>query len=208
MKLIKKGAEGDIYISSWCNQAAIFKTRVKKDYRNGVLDFRIRKHRTLMESVVISYVKYLGINSPLIYFVDIKNCTIIMQYINGIIVKDLPNVKIIDVCESIGSIVGTLHQNHIMHGDLTTSNFIIFDNKIFIIDFGLTSKTTKIIDYAVDLRLFKEILNSAHTSIMEDAWHNFLIGYKETVSNYYQVIKQVKEIEARGRYNNNLNMQK
>lgn len=210
MKLIKKGAEGDIYLSCWGKNEALFKTRLAKTYRNSILDFRIRKRRTIIESEIISYVKSLGINSPLIYFVDIKNCIIIMQYIPGELVKDLSDTQIINTCKSLGVIAGNLHKNGVMHGDLTTSNFILYDNKIFVIDFGLSSRTNKPIDHAIDLRLFKEILNSAHTSIMKNAWNNFLLGYKLTVGDKYHniIMNLVLEIESRGRYNNNLNMQK
>ena len=53
-----------------------------------------------------------------------------------------------------------------MHGDLTTSNFILFRHTVFVIDFGLSHNTIKPEDHAVDLRLIKEILNSAHAKIM------------------------------------------
>ncbi len=89
-----------------------------------------------------------------------------------------------------------------MHGDLTTSNFILFKNKIYVIDFGLSQKTIKPEDHAVDLRLIKEILNSAHVTIMDRAWNNFLVGYKSVVgpSKYLKITNLVSEIESRGRY--------
>ncbi len=89
-----------------------------------------------------------------------------------------------------------------MHGDLTTSNFILFKNTVFVIDFGLSQNTIKPEDHAVDLRLIKEILNSAHAKIMEAAWKNFLSGYKSVVgnANYVRITKLVSEIESRGRY--------
>ena len=57
-------------------------------------------------------------------------------------------------------------------------------------------------NYNVDLRLIKEILNSAHAKIMESSWKNFLIGYKSVVGVPYQtkIVKLVSEIESRGRY--------
>jgi TP53 regulating kinase-like protein len=89
-----------------------------------------------------------------------------------------------------------------MHGDLTTSNFILYKNKVYVIDFGLSQKTTKSEDHAVDLRLIKEILNSAHAKIMESAWKNFLSGYKSAVGEvaYAKIIHLVTVIESRGRY--------
>src|SRR4030065_1218315 len=160
MKLIKKGAEGDLYFTKWNKQKAILKVRKKKKYRNSELDHRIRNQRTIRESEIISEVKSFGIHSPLIFFVDTKNCTILMQQISGKLVHDLPKSQLILICKKIGKIVGTMHKNGIMHGDLTTSNFILSHGKIFVIDFGLAVRTKKPEDHAVDLRLFKEILNS------------------------------------------------
>ncbi len=202
MKLIKKGAEGDLYLTEWNKQKAILKTRKKKKYRNSQLDQRIRKQRTIRESEIISQVKSFGISTPLIYFVDTKNCSIFMQYINGTLVHDLPKSKLILICKKIGQMVGIMHKNGVMHGDLTTSNFIVSHGKVFVIDFGLAIRTKKPDDHAVDLRLFKEILNSAHAPLMEKAWRNLLVGYKAIVgsSRFNEVTNLVSVIESRGRY--------
>ena len=204
MKLLKKGAEGDIFLTSWNKKKAILKARKKKDYRNESLDKRIRKQRTIRECEIISKVKSFGISTPLIYNMDTKNCTILMQYIVGTLVNELSESKLIKSCIEIGKIVGTMHKNGIMHGDLTTSNFILTKEKMFILDFGLANKTNKPEDHAVDLRLLKEILNSAHAKIMNKAWSNFLKGYKSTVgpSRFSKVTNLVKIIESRGRYAN------
>ena len=202
MKLIRRGAEGDIFFTTWNSQKAILKSRKKKDYRNSSIDYRLRKQRTIRESQIMSEVKEFGIHAPLIHFVDIINCDIIMQKIDGVLVRDLPNSKLVNACKKIGRLVGTMHKNGITHGDLTTSNFIISKGNIFIIDFGLASRTSKFDDHAVDLRLFKEILNSAHAEIFEKAWSNFLSGYKTSVGKerFAKVTSQVMVIESRGRY--------
>jgi len=202
MKLLKMGAEGDLYLTKWNNQKAILKARKKKDYRNTILDHKLRKQRTIRESEIISEVKSFGINTPLIHFVDTKNCTILMQHIEGTIVYDLKDSELVKCCNNIGKIVGTMHKNGIMHGDLTTSNFIISNKKIFVIDFGLALRTNKPEDHAVDLRLLKEILNSAHASVMEKSWKNFLSGYKNAigVTRFNKILYLVSVIESRGRY--------
>jgi len=202
MKLIKKGAEGDLFLTKWNDQKAILKERKKKNYRNSELDHRIRKQRTIRESEIISEVKSFGISSPLVFFVDTKKCIILMQYISGTLIQELPKSKLILNCKKIGKIVGTMHKNGIMHGDLTTSNFILSNNKIFVIDFGLAIRTKKPEDHAVDLRLFKEILNSAHASEMKKAWENFLDGYRTIVgtSKFNKISTLVSIIESRGRY--------
>ncbi len=204
MKLLKKGAEADIYLTLWNGNKSVLKIREKKDYRNLTLDRRIREQRTIRESTIMSDVKPFGVYSPIVYYVDTKTCRIYMQHMAGNLVRDLLNPKVIKACEEIGMIVGKLHKNGIMHGDLTTSNFLSMKNKVFVIDFGLAQRTDKIEDHAIDLRLFKEILNSAHADIMEKSWAGFLKGYKNIMgsSRHNRVLSQVSVIESRGRYAN------
>jgi len=66
----------------------------------------------------------------------------------------------------------------------------------------LALRTQKPEDHAVDLRLFKEILNSAHASIMEKSWKNFLTGYKAEIGErkFSKIQNLVSIIESRGRY--------
>jgi TP53 regulating kinase-like protein len=202
MKLVKKGAEADLYQTKWQNSKAILKIRKIKTYRNSSLDSKIRKQRTIKESQMRSLVKSFGIPSPLVYFVNLDKTSITMQEIPGKPVHDLPNSKIIELSKDIGKLVGNLHKNGVMHGDLTTSNFILFRHTVFVIDFGLSQISIKPEDHAVDLRLIKEILNSAHAKIMISSWKNFLNGYKSVVGRAYysKITKLVLEIESRGRY--------
>ena len=202
MKIHKKGAEADVYLSSWNGINSVLKIRKEKKYRNPSLDTRIRKQRTIREAQIISDVKSFGISTPLIYFVDYKNFSISMQFVKGKLIRDMDAKSISNVCLEIGKIVGKLHQNGIMHGDLTTSNFILTSEHLFVIDFGLANRTEKPDDHAVDLRLFKEILNSAHATVMEKSWKNFIIGYKKTVGTKYckKILELVSVIESRGRY--------
>jgi TP53 regulating kinase and related kinases len=204
MKLIKKGAEADIYLTTWNGQNSILKIRKKKEYRNNSLDSQIRTLRTIREAKMISTVKSFGITAPLVYFVDEKKCEIYLQFIKGKLVRDLPTGEIVRICKEIGSIAGILHKNGVMHGDLTTSNFIMANRGLVILDFGLSQKTNKIDDYAIDLRLFKEVLNSAHAQIFDKAWGSFIQGYKKILGNDMldKIITQVLVIEKRGRYAN------
>jgi TP53 regulating kinase-like protein len=204
LKLVKKGAEADIYVTIWNGLDSILKIRKKKDYRVHSLDMRIRTLRTIREAKMISEAKSFGITTPLVYFVDEKKCKIYLQLIKGKLVRDLSLNKIIKICTEIGKIVGTLHKNGIMHGDLTTSNLILSNQGLVILDFGLSQKTDKVDDYAIDLRLFKEVLNSAHAQIVEDAWVSFVLGYREILGNMLteKVLSHVSVIEKRGRYAN------
>lgn len=204
MELVKKGAEADIYRTLWNKQDAILKIRKPKSYRTAQLDVRLRRQRTVRESNVISFARSLGILTPLIYLVDVKNSAIIMQYVHGTTVQLLSDDLIIRLSHTMGRLVGILHKNGIMHGDLTTSNFVYdqIHDILYMIDFGLSQNTQKPEDHAVDMRLIKEIFNSAHAHIMTDSWKRLLQGYTSVVGyDRCSKIKQlVLEIEGRGRY--------
>jgi TP53 regulating kinase-like protein len=204
LKLLKKGAEADIYTVFWNGKKSILKIRKKKDYRIRSLDARIRTLRTIREAKMISEVKSFGISTPLVYSVDEKNCKIYLQFIHGKLIRDLPEKQIIKACKEIGKLVGILHKNGIMHGDLTTSNFILTSKGLIILDFGLSQKTNNMDDFAIDLRLFKEVLNSAHAQIVDRAWTLFVLGYKKILGENMteKIINQVSIIEKRGRYAN------
>jgi len=191
-------------MTTWNGQKSILKIRKKKNYRVDSLDTRIRTLRTIREATMISEAKSFGITTPLVYFVDEKKCEIYLQLVIGKLVRDLSSKQIIKSCKAIGKIVGILHKNAVMHGDLTTSNFILTSKGLVILDFGLSQKTDKIDDYAIDLRLFKEVLNSAHAQIVDDAWNSFIQGYEKILGQSIteKIINQVLVIERRGRYAN------
>ncbi|MXY38010.1 MAG: Kae1-associated serine/threonine protein kinase [Cenarchaeum sp. SB0662_bin_33] len=199
MQLIKRGAEADIYRTEWFGRDAVLKTRSPKPYRNTELDARLRRRRTIREADMLHLVKSLGIYSPLIYFVNTEKYTIVMQYIAAKPIHSLDNDEILSHCGSMGQIAGLLHSAGIMHGDLTTSNFLYNDN-LYLIDMGLSSRTTKPEDWAVDMRLIKEIFNSAHADIIDEAWDKLVAGYSKTMPQWKRVLKITSDIERRGRY--------
>ena len=202
MKLLKKGAEADIYLTQWNGSDAVLKIRKAKNYRNPLLDARLRRQRTVKESQTISHVKSFGVPTPLVYSVNLNDFSIMMQHIPGTPVHDLPESDIIQLSPQMGRLVGMIHKNGLMHGDLTTSNFVYFNKIVYVLDFGLSNSTIKPEDHAVDLRLIKEILNSAHARIMERSWRYFLNGYKSIVGATYcaKITSLVLQIESRGRY--------
>lgn len=201
MMLIKRGAEADIYLDDWYGKRAVRKVRKPKSYRNKILDLEIRTKRTLHEAEMLSYAKRASISSPLLYFVDSQNSEIVMQYIKGKLVRDLI-AKNLRLCKKMGIYAAKLHANNIVHGDLTTSNFIVNDSKLVLIDFGLAYHSDRTEDKAVDIRLIKEIMSSAHASVFKEAFDNFIKGYESVAGKQLtsKVISKVAEIERRGRY--------
>jgi len=103
------------------------------------------------------------------------------------------------VCRQIGKQVAILHNNNIIHGDLTTSNMILADD-LYFIDFGLSFTSYKVEDKAVDLHLLRQALESKHYLNYEDSFRFVLKGYKEKSKEYDQTMNRLEIVEKRGRY--------
>ncbi|MEM2112952.1 MAG: Kae1-associated kinase Bud32 [Candidatus Nitrosocaldus sp.] len=207
--LIKKGAEADIYLVEWYGRQAISKVRKRKQYMHDMLDREIRMKRTLHEAEMINMAKRAGVTTPLLYFVDPNNAEIVMQYIEGELARDLiyQGFNVGWIARMMGIYTARLHARDIVHGDLTTSNFIVYnygtdDSTLVLIDFGLSFYSSRLEDKAVDIRLIKEVMSSAHADVFNDAFNNFVQGYSSVVGSEYtaRVLRKVKEIEQRGRY--------
>lgn len=198
-KLLKKGAESEIYLIDWYGHDAVSKIRLSKKYRHHYIDLVLRKQRTLHEANIISSAKMIGVETPFIYFLNSNNFEIIMEYIHGNMLKDNFSPE---YCSELGKIVGKLHFYNIIHGDITTSNFILVpQNRLVVIDFGLSFFSERFEDKAADIRLFKEILNSIHVEHFEKSFENFLLGYAEVYGKRsLKIFDTVNEIEQRGRY--------
>lgn len=201
-KIIRKGAEADIFLIDWYGEKAISKIRKAKPYRNALLDNEIRKKRTIHEANMLSAAKLARVNTPFIFYVDPKRAEIIMEWIEGENVKDIVDSEL---ALEIGRYAARLHSRNIIHGDLTTSNFIFNTNwrKLTLIDFGLSYYSERFEDKAVDVRLIKEIFMSAYADRYEELYSSFLLGYKEVSGDAQQttkILNTVQEIEKRGRY--------
>lgn len=205
-KLIYRGAEADLILSSWGGEPAIFKVRNPLPYRLNELDRKIRERRTLHEAEMLHDAKKAGINAPYVYFLDLENTTIVMQYIDAPRLKELiPGLSEGSLCKlffELGVTIAKMHNANIIHGDLTTSNVLIAKQRLFLVDFGLSIHSTRLEDRAVDLRLIKEIMTATHPRISEIALGSIFDGYRSVVGDErLEDIKwKVREIERRGRY--------
>ena len=194
MKIIKQGAEAILYLENNC----LIKERIKKSYRIDDIDIKLRKFRTRKEAKLLQKVD----NSPKVYDVDEKNMKIKMEFIDGKLLKDildnLNKEKRNLILREIGGKIAKMHDDDIIHGDLTTSNMIL-KNKIYFIDFGLGFNSNRIEDKAVDLHLLKQALESKHYKHFEESFKEVLEGYKLS-KNWKEVLKRLEKVERRGRY--------
>ena len=189
--IIGKGAEAIVELKD----NFVIKTRIKKNYRVEELDNKIRKERTKLEARIMNEVRRLGINVPQIF--EVGDFYIKMEFIDGKPLKEVQLNK--EIIKEVAKIVARLHSKNIVHGDLTTSNFLIKENKIYLIDFGLSKFSSKIEDKAEDLLVFYYILKSLHHNFFE-LWKDFEKTYLEEYSEGKKVLERMKEILKRGRY--------
>lgn len=197
-RLIKRGAEANIYHIQWRGRDAISKVREPKPYRHAELDRTLRKQRTIHEANFLSAAKRAGVASPFVYFLDPVNAEIIMQFINGQNVKDVLTPAL---CREMGRCTALLHAINLIHGDLTTSNFIVDGKHLVLLDFGLAYYSDRAEDAATDVRLIKEVFTSAHVQI-RGAFQSFANGYASVAGRKKadKILENVQEIEQRGRY--------
>lgn len=194
-QIIAKGAEAVISRVG----DTIVKLRVRKGYRLPEMDLRIRKTRTRLEARLLQEARRAGVPVPSVIECDEDAGRLVMEFVDGERVKELfSSGKAGEVCRTIGKEVGLLHSAGIAHGDLTTSNMILRDGKVYIIDFGLAKKTKSVEDFAVDLHLLERALTSAHCHIAEKCFQEVLEEYLKVMPD--PVVVRLREIEKRGRY--------
>lgn len=190
--LIAKGAESNIVKSSYLGHKAVLKDRIPKNYRIKEIDDKIRKARTKEEAKLLSDAKRAGVKTPVLFDINLSDKSILMEEIEGDIVKDIMDE---DLAFRIGSEISKLHSADIIHGDITTSNIMLQDNKLVFIDFGLGRYSPLDEDKAVDLLVLKKSLQSIDYNLAMKYFDCVLKGYgNESMSN------KISDIESRGRY--------
>ncbi len=197
MRLIAKGAEAEIFLTKRNGESAILKRRVKKRYRVEELDRRLRSSRTKREAKILFASKMAGILCPLIYDADLEKTELLLEKIEGERIRELLHKKgkAAEKClPLIGKELAKLHNANIIHGDFSTANVMVGKNgEITVIDFGLSDFSSSLEDKATDLLVFKKSTDGRQFKL-------FLKGYCKLCSNAKGVIRQLAEIEKRGRY--------
>ena len=202
LKLIQQGAEAKILLDEKNN--LIVKDRISKSYRHPDLDAQIRKRRTKSETKLLEKA-FKIISVPKLIKTDEKE-KIEMQFINGKkLSENLNNFtleKQKEICREIGESVAKLHKENIIHGDLTTSNMILVEDKIYFIDFGLGYISNKTEDKAVDLHLLKHALEAKHFKNCEILIKEISKSYEKILGKIEakKIFERMKAIEKRGRY--------
>ena len=203
-KIIYQGAEAKICVSKYMNFDVVKKRRIKKGYRIKQIDNNLISTRTKEETKLMTEARQAGVSIPIIYDVDLQNGIITMEYLKGKRIKDILNSldekERARICKKIGESIARFHNNNIIHGDITTSNMILLDDKIHFFDFGLGEINSEVEAKGVDLHVLMEAIESTHSKY-SNCFEYVLEGYKKELKcNANQVIKTIQDIVKRGRY--------
>lgn len=203
-----RGAEALIEFGDFFGKKTITKTRLAKPYRHPDLDKLLTRRRMAAEIRCLRRCRSIGIDTPLIYFVDKKNHKIVMEAIDGDTVKNFlcTNPKPADakkVVTSMGMVLARMHDASITHGDLTTSNFMLRKMKdappsLVIIDFGLGALRASAEDKAVDLYVLERAFISTHPD-SEPLFAQVLKMYAATSTEWAATSKRLERVRQRGR---------
>ncbi|XP_039765940.1 EKC/KEOPS complex subunit TP53RK [Pararge aegeria] len=228
LKILKQGAEAKLYICNYLGKPTLIKERFKKNYRHPDLDASITKERIKNEARSIVRCKTAGVKTPALYLVDFERRRIYMQhFLQSITVKDfIVNLKsstnqcditALDVyADKIGEIIRRMHENNIIHGDLTTSNMLLVEKDptgseenskwleysnvdLVLIDFGLSFIDSSAEDKGVDLYVLERALISTHNDY-PNLFNRIFNAYKSySKNNIKEIISKYEDVRARGR---------
>jgi tRNA A-37 threonylcarbamoyl transferase component Bud32 len=160
-KILAQGAEAKIILSD----NFIIKDRIKKSYRIPELDKKIRERRTRAEAKLLIKASKV-INVPKVIRINEITKELIIEFIEGKKLSEhldkFPLEKQKQILRQIGKDIARLHKEKIIHGDLTTSNMILVEDK--------TPNFNKLLNELKKLNLPKEeyvIFGSAPLAIRE-----------------------------------------
>lgn len=233
-EILTQCAEAIIYECSFYGFPAILKQRPAKAYRHPTLDERIRTQRTSREARALARCHRFGVPAPVVYGVDKSSCAIVMERVEGVTVRDFirgstDTAVSLRLLTRVGAIVALLHEGGMIHGDLTTSNFIVRllggeaaaaphgsasaaantaaassgSDAMFgvtVIDFGLVRDSTNAEDRAVDLYVLSRAVASTHP-LLSGADAAILDGYSRTAvpAKAQATLARLEAVRARGR---------
>ena len=195
MKEIHRGAEAILYR----DDNSLIKFRPEKEFRLKEIDDRLRSFRTRREAKILTTLAKHDMNVPLLSHIDEARARLHMEFIDGVKLRDVIEDNPTEWGLRFGKMVGRMHSLDVVHGDLTTSNLLVRNNDLVLIDFGLSQVTKRIEDKAVDLRVLERALESRHCGCMEECFAAVLKGYSEANPASEEVITRFGKVQSRGR---------
>ncbi|KAF1577588.1 EKC/KEOPS complex subunit Tp53rk, partial [Eudyptes moseleyi] len=212
LQLVQQGAEARIYRGLFLGRAAVAKLRIPKRYRHPALEERLSRRRTAQEARSLLRCRRAGISAPVVYFVDyVTNSIYLEDIVDSITVQDHINSvqrsgsdtsSLLILAEKMGELLARMHDEDLIHGDLTTSNILLRPPTekldLVLIDFGLSFISGLPEDKGVDLYVLEKAFLSTHPDT-ETVFKALLKAYAATSKKSGPVIKRLDEVRLRGR---------
>lgn len=192
MDLLAKGAEAELYR---VDKNTIKKVRLPKPYRIEQIDTKLRLFRTRREFKVLNKLYEKGIKVPKPLTIKDKEFYFTLEFLDGNILKDVLSEELLN--KAFEQIIA-IHNEDIVHGDLTTLNFIEKNSETYLIDFGLAEFSHKIEDKAVDLNLFFSCIKNEHPEFYSQK-KILLETYRTNVKDSQKILERLDKVEKRGR---------
>jgi N6-L-threonylcarbamoyladenine synthase/protein kinase Bud32 len=198
-----KGAEATVEIGD----ERVTKRRLPKSYRHPELDERLRRDRTVLEARLTSEARRHGVPTPVVYDVDTRKGVLVFEHVGE---ADLREIIASDASDGSGAFypsgervrdvarhLAAIHGAGFVHGDPTTRNVRVENERTYLIDFGLSYNTDNDEDYAMDLHVFAQSL-AGTSDDAESLQREFEAAYAEVGDE--TVLDRLREVEGRGRY--------
>ncbi len=205
--IVAMGAEAVLVKGDISGEAVVVKYRLEKSYRHPSLDAHLRASRTSLEARLLAKAGMLGINVPHVVYVDTQRGILVTSFIEGrrlkeVLEEGIDEATARELLRQAGFAVAKLHTSGIIHGDLTTSNFIVCNGKLWLIDFGLGFFSQRDEDRGTDIHLFYRVLESTHPLVARQLLEYFLEGYRAVAGEEFtkRVLDRMYDIRLRGRY--------
>ena len=226
--LLFQGAEAKIYLLKDSNNLSkngqfLLKQRLCKRYRHSELDKKLTTKRITQECRSLLKCHKLGIKVPIVYLSDLSEKVILMEYLhdytslrNFLESCDKSESVLRELSKDVASLIVKLHDNTVIHGDLTTCNLLVKKNEvspsaesvngffckgtfsIVPIDFGLSSISESSEDKAVDLYVLERAINTTHAGM--ELFFETMLNHYYALSAFGDSTKtRLEEVRARGR---------
>ncbi|XP_028302708.1 EKC/KEOPS complex subunit TP53RK [Gouania willdenowi] len=215
-ELLKQGAEARVYRVQLLGRPTIVKERFPKLYRHPELDKKLTHRRTVQEVRSILRCRRAGIPAPSLYFVDYtSHCIFMEDVVNSCTVRD--HIALLQrsdspqqlehlehLAEQVGRLLAQMHDEDVIHGDLTTSNILLrapgsgSGSELVLIDFGLSYISALPEDKGVDLYVLEKAFLSTHPHT-EPLFEKLLQSYTCSSPRATAVINKLDEVRLRGR---------
>ena len=193
--LLAHGAEAKLYHTA----NGILKQRLSKSYRHPQIDDALQQFRTRREAKILTKLADAGFPAPRLHAIDDQRHELVMSALQGPVLRTILNDNPVAYGAEIGTRIGQLHAAGIVHGDLTTSNMILAEKKVHLIDFGLSAFSETAEDRAVDLHVLREALEAKHHAVFRPCYNSILAAYQASHPFAAAVLERLKKVELRGK---------